>query len=289
MILVLGNFAGVFSNLMKLIGWSLTVNEEDSILFYYTNKGENDSPRVLPFQDYAKDINRIFFYRYFEFPANCSLDSFLQTNRMEMGFPEIEKNALPECLQAYPNGFISCSANVYKDPLFPQIRNVYHEHLTKRLPFTPLMTSFLQNYLDVIRAFQASGKRILAVFLRWTPHFGSFDSDNVFQELKQIAPNYDYILPITQLYSFYEETLKLFGEKCISFPRAYLKDNVDWCRPMSDDEYEDEFRCAIRDVYLASQCDFLLGGPSNLFLGALIWNPSVPFKVFDELSSKNGG
>ncbi len=289
MILVLGNFAGVFSNLLKLICWSIKLKEEDTILFYYTNKSDNNNPRVLPFHDYTNDMSRIFFYKYFEYPTGCSLESFHQANQFEMGFPEISKESLPSFVHPYSNGFIVCSAALYKDPNLPQIRQLYHEHMKKRLQFTPLMQEFIHDDLYFIKTLQAQGKRVLAVFIRWTNHYGSYDVDTLFQEIQEISKSYDYVLPITQIYPFFQRIVALLGDKCIQFPRKYLPDNLDWCRPMSDEEMEEEFRCAIRDVYLASQCDCVLGGSSNLFLGALLWNPAVSFKVFDELSNKNGG
>ncbi len=289
MIVVIGNFAGVFSNIIKLLCWSIKLDKGDKLLFYYTNKADNNSPHIPPFQDYQKDISRIFFYKYIQFPEDCTLDTFMKVNKFDLGFPEIQKEALPPFLQNYSNGFIPCSAALYKDPHFPQIREFYNYHLKKQLRFTPLMSSFLEKDLSIIQGIQRQGKRVLAVFIRWTKHFGSYDPNELFREVKDVIDQYDYILPITQIGPFFQETVRLFGDKCIQFERKYLDGNVDWCRPMSDDEYEDEFRCAIRDVYLASQCDFVLGGSSNLFLGALLWNTNVPFKVFDELSNKNGG
>lgn len=289
MILVLGNFAGVFSNLLKLLNWSIKCKENDKILFYYTNKPDNNNYHVLPFQNYIEERNRIFFYKYFEYPSGCSSDSFLKADKFEMGFPEIPTEELPLFLQPYTNGFIACSADLFRNQQLPMIREFYHSHIQKRLVFTPLMKEFLDRDLCILRGLQQEGKRIAAVFIRWTKHFGSYDIECLFEEIDKVAKDYDYVLPITQIGPFFEKAQKHLGEKCINFPRQYLPDNIDWCRPMTDQEYEDEFRSAIRDVYLASQCDMVVGGSSNLFLGALFWNPSVAFKVFDELAHKNGG
>jgi hypothetical protein len=32
-----------------------------------------------------------------------------------------------------------------------------------------------------------------------------------------------------------------------------------------------------------------MGGASNMFMGALLFNPNVPYKVFKELKEKAGG
>lgn len=288
MILILGNFAGVFSNLMKLLSWSIKLNDQDKILFYYTNKAEHDNPRRLPFNDYEEDLSRIFFYKYFEYPSGCILDTFRQGTQFEMGYPEIPKESLPSFLQGYTNGFVFCSFKLFNDPSFSEIRHFYHKHMEKQLQFTFLMNTYIHKDLSIIRNLQEQGKRILAVFIRCTAHFVSYDVDKVFEEIKEVADQYDYILPITQIAPFFQKALSIFGDKCLVFPRKYLEGNVDWCRPMSDEEFEEEFCSAVRDVYLASQCDFILGGSSNMLLGALFWNPHVPFKIFKELSQKNG-
>jgi hypothetical protein len=290
MIVVLGNFAGVFSNVCKFLTWSLVLKESDTILFYYTNKGaQNDSIRALPFQNYEDDTKRIFFYKYFEYPPNCSLETFFKRDTFEMGYPIIPKESLPLYLQHYENGFIFCSPSVYTDPSFPFIRNLYNSHIEKRLHFTPSMKAFLQPELNTLQSIQSQGKKILAVFLRSTCHFTSYNINAVFQEIEEVLENYDYILTITQVRPFLDRILQQFGDKCIRLPRNYLSDDVDWTtQNFTDKEFEEEFRNAIADVYLASQCDFIMGGASNMFMGALFFNPNVPYKVFKELKEKTG-
>jgi hypothetical protein len=290
MILVLGNFAGVFSNVCKLLQWSLCSKEKDTLLFYYTNKFQhNDSFRVLPFRDYEADRYRICFYNVFEFPQGCSLDTFLEPHTFEMGYPQIEKENLPPCLQSYESGFVFCSPRVYKDPQFPLIRKLYHEHMERRLPFTTTMKNYLVPELFLLQKIQKEGKRILAVFLRSTCHFEGYSVDNVFDELKTTMKDYDYVLPITQIRPFFERVRNEFQDKCICLPRTYLPGDTDWTvQVLPDEEFAHEFRNVIADVYLASQCDFILGGSSNMMLGALFMNPTVPFKLFQELEHRNG-
>lgn len=274
MILVLGNFAGVFSNICKILNWSFHLDDNDTILFYYTNKREhNDNGRVLPFQTYEKDLSRIFFYKYFEYPPSASLNTFLQANQFEMMFP--------------PASALSLTVKSYFDPSFPMIRQAHFEHIQKRLQFTPLMKALVEKEVAVLRQYQAAGKRIAAVYLRSTGHFvHSFNIDALFQEIHTVVKEYDYILPITQIQSFFDRSKQEFQEKVISFPRNYMQQDVDWKKNVSDEEFEEEFKMAIVDVYVASQCDFILGGPSNMFAGSLFFNPTVPFHVFQELNGK---
>jgi hypothetical protein len=274
MILVLGNFAGVFSNLLKLLNWSIVLKENDILLFYYTNKKEhNENGHIVPFLSYGGDLSRIIFYKYFEFPKDCSIETFLEDSRIEMFYP--------------PESKYTPTNTLYFQSDFPLIRQTYYEQIQKRLHFTSYMKSFLENEVSLLRRYQAEGKRILAVYLRSNGHFiDPFNIDTLFQEIHSIAKEYDYVVPITQIQSFFDRSKEEFQEKILSFPRNYLQDDVDWKKNVSDEDFEQEFRLAIQDVYLASQCDFILGGPSNMLLGSLFLNPTVSFKIFDELKNR---
>ena len=99
--------------------------------------------------------------------------------------------------------------------------------------------------------------------------------------------SFDYILPITQQEPIYEGILELFPEKCIQLHRKRLPYNVDWIDiSYSDEEFEDEFRTAIKDVYLASMCHTIMGASSNLFSSALFLNPTCEYIVFDVLKNR---
>jgi hypothetical protein len=244
--------------------------------------------RVVPFRNYGEDTKRIFFYRYFEYPEGCSLESFCERDMFEMGYPSIPNELLPPFLQPYPGGFIFCHPRLYSDPHFPIIRHLYNAHLQKRLRFTELMKDYIEKDLSTIRKLQEQGKKVLAVFLRSTCHFTNYNVDAVFSELRYVMKDYDVIYPVTQIGAFLQRCIQEFGSKTIVFQRRYLNQDVDWTRPMSDEEFEAEFRDAIADVYMASQCDFVMGGASNMFLGSLFFNPQIPFQLFAELAEKEG-
>jgi hypothetical protein len=292
MILVLGNFAGVFSNINKLLNWSIILKDEDKILFYYANKfGCNQDPIAPPFRNYIEDISRIFFYKYFQYPEDCNESSFLQANRFEMGYPTIAQEELPQFLHDYKDSFIYTNPKVYFDSNFPEIRTFYASHLAKRLHFTPYMRTFFEKELSFIQSLQSEGKKVLAIMLRTTIHYteGGYRKEEIFDEINEIQKNYDYILPITQIQAFYDVITEFFKEKCIPLERERMPGDMDWNSNTSDEGFENEFRMCIADVYLASQCDFILSGASNMFMGALFFNPTIPFKIFKELETKVTG
>jgi hypothetical protein len=56
---------------------------------------------------------------------------------------------------------------------------------------------------------------------------------------------------------------------------------------LSDSELEEEVLLSLVDVYLASHCDTVAGGLSNLFISTLLLNPHNNFKIFKCLEGKD--
>jgi hypothetical protein len=151
------------------------------------------------------------------------------------------------------------------------------------------MEEVFEDELSILRMLQGEGKRILAVFIRTTVHYNGYNVQNVLDEIYEIQEEYDYILPITQVKPFYNQLIETYGKKCICLARNRVDFDQDWWSNTTDEPFEDEFRMCIADVYLASQCDFLISGASNMFLGSLFFNPSVPFKLYKELETRTTG
>ena len=214
----------------------------------------------------------------------------MEKKTFEMNYPTIPKENLPDILQPYTNAFIYANPKVYFDPNFPKIRQLYANHLSARLQFTPFMKSFFEDELSMIQMLQSEGKKILAIMIRSTIHYPQgCNIQSVFDEIHEIQKEYDYILPLTQVKPFYNTLLENYGRKCIYLSRNRVDHDQDWWHNTTDEPFEDEFRMAIADVYLASQCDFIVSGASNMLLGALFFNPTVPFKIYKELETKTTG
>ena len=74
--ILLGNFAGLGSNLVKFLDWCIIKNKDDIILMFYANKNllgphgswNNQDMNVAPFKNLESDIHTNIFYKLFKLP-----------------------------------------------------------------------------------------------------------------------------------------------------------------------------------------------------------------------------
>ncbi len=294
--ILLGNFAGTHSNLGKILTWNLIKKKEDCVFMIYWNKGRfNDDPNVWPITHYPEEADKNFFYRYFEFPENQTKEDFLHCDALYLNYPcfleESQKKLWP--LELYPlifqkyNGFVF-TTKALLDPEFQQIRNIYHDLWKTHLKPTQHLLDLMKEDRMKVESYTKKGK-VLCVMIRFAGHFSTpFDSNALFDEIKEMMNSFDFILPITQQFFVYETLCEMYGEKCISLDRRRIPNNVDWCSLMYTDEaFEEEFHIAVKDSYLASMCHTIMGGSSGLFYSALFINPNANMVVFDALKDKD--
>jgi hypothetical protein len=296
--LILINIAGFFSNFFKVLNWELLNNNNNIIIPYFISRSikyisldftnyidrtiyensENIWEKMFyPIREYNKidllDKNNIFTY---DFPSNC-------------------QNMYPYPLNNIRNGYIFCEYAIYNHPLLPQIRQLYHECYNK-FKWTPYLKNHIENNIKLI----PNPKKTVAVFLRCTIHYNGIKEylKNTIDELKVIMQNYDKLFLVTMIKEVIKELTDVFGDKIILLQDKNMVDtlNHDWSgvfvdnkyTPLEIDDYAKECVQCFTDVYLASTCDYILGGSSNMFLGALIINPTVKFKILDVFNNVNG-
>jgi hypothetical protein len=296
--LILINIAGFFSNFFKVLNWELLNNNNNIIIPYFISRSikyisldftnytdttiyensENIWEKMFyPIREYNKidllDKNNIFTYTY---PSNC-------------------QHMYPYPLNNIRNGYIFCEYAIYNHPLLPQIRQLYHECYNK-FKWTPYLKNHIENNIKLI----PNPKKTVAVFLRCTVHYSGIKEylKNTIDELKVIMQNYDKLFLVTMIKEVVKELTDVFGDKIILLQDKNMVEtlNHDWggvfvdnkYTPLEIDDYEKECVQCFTDVYLASTCDYILGGSSNMFLGALIINPTVKFKILDVFNNVNG-
>ena len=111
--------------------------------------------------------------------------------------------------------------------------------------------------------------------------------DHIISELDILIKenNYEHIFLVTMIDIFYAKVLEKFKEKVIVVEdKRYTSVDKDWGDKDWDhgsNSYLQESLDSYTEVYIASQCKFVIGGASNMLLGCLFMNPNINFKLFD--------
>jgi hypothetical protein len=210
----------------------------------------------------------------------------LQKHEFLNRYPGNNENGLKE----YPfplnlfNGYIFMNCSIYQNEHLQKIREIYHNYYKKLV-----WTDFLKKYINE-RTIPNFSKTI-AVTIRIPRHYGQSTKNeyiySIIDELKDLSKNYDKILLLTQIKKYKDLIIQEFGNKVIWMECNLVNEDDDWV-DVSNLDYEKEFINSFSDVFIASQCDFIIGGSSNMMLGALIINPNIKFKLFECLKNFNG-
>ena len=304
--LLLGNYGGTFCNTQKYLLWCLVKKEEDTILFFYANKADHTHPNMLPFDPNkfytAEEQDRNIFYKFFEYPQGMNKTDILKLDVFEMNYPcfldksTYEKyglNPFPESFSLHENNFIF-TTKLFSDPNIQLYRNLFNTLWKKHLIPTPYLQDRIDSTLKCVTDLQKQGKRILATFIRTPWHFThttekkGYEFNDLLNEIIEEMKEYDYLLPITQVGPYYDILIKQFPTNMIKLDRIRLPEMADWVHQnLNDLQFENEVKTAIIDVYLASHCDTVAGGSSNLFISTLLLNPHNNFKIFKCLEGKD--
>ena len=296
--LILINVSGFFSNFFKVLNWELVNNNNNVIVPYFINRSMKyitvDYANYIDTKIY-EDTDNIWekmFCPIYEYNNNDLLD---KNNRFSWDYPKGNQNIFPYPLNNFKNGYIFCEYTIYNHPLLPQIRQLYYECYNK-FKWTPYLKNHIENNLKII----PHPKKTVAVFLRYTGHYIGVKEylKNTIEELKVIMQNYEKLFLVTMIKTVVKEFTDVFGDKIIFLQDKNMVEtlNHDWggvfvnntYTSLEINDYMKECVQSFTDVYLASTCDYILGGSSNMLLGALIINPTVKFKILDVFSNVNG-
>jgi hypothetical protein len=112
--------------------------------------------------------------------------------------------------------------------------------------------------------------------------------DNIMKEIDNLQKKYDYIYVSTIIQPIYNLLSKKYNNKILfnNDINRLSSTNNDWMSLSID--LKQIYKESYIDAFFLSKCDFILGGSSNLFLAALIFNPNIPYKIFDAVKNING-
>jgi len=302
--ILLGNFAGLGSNLVKFLDWCLIKEKDDQILMFYANKNllgpygswNNQDMNVIPFRNLKEDISNNIFYNFFEMPYTLTQEDIINNNLFLMKHPfllENYKEKYPEEIDKLFNYSGKYKTQkilpLINTPEFIKIRHLYYNVAEQYLKPTQLLRDSIGETGDIIKTLQSAGKKVLCVMIRSRHHFNrrlpnrTNYIDIIMEEITNQMINYDYILPITQVDKYYHSVINTFGDKCIKINRKLIPEDVEWLTDVNDQDFYEETKYAIVDIYLASMCDHVIGSESNMFYLAAYFNPNNKISVFNLL------
>lgn len=289
---IVGNAAGAFSSILKYFSWlEIEKCNDISVYFHWQNKTKYDGNAVLsyPLQRYNENIieNNIFQEIFSFNEKNCD---FYKKN---FGHDTV----YAEC---YPANFnFKFPPSLKYEGKGAYIAQYREDISSTRLAFNDQWKKF--NFSERLQKKYAlekieSNKKILCVMLRCSAHyFGLFNMDSIISDIKSTMEKEEceQLYVMTQVNPFLNKIVDYFGNHiCIIPNRTRNETDSDWNGgkniPMTDVEFLKETEESIIDVLNASNCTHIIGGASNMLLGALCFNPKINFTIFNAVSDRNG-
>jgi hypothetical protein len=295
---IAGNCAGVFSGFLLQLAWMETAeksNGEINLSLHTRNKTH------YPGSSYSN-------YRWLESSEVNNFDEVLEKNVL-LDFFEPNEYIVREYskeftyFEAYPADIKSQLKYYPEDTLKYDGRGSKKEQYVdpKNLNRTRLALNNQWNKFKPLNHFDEKikeeeklieGKKIMSVMLRQTGHYQGVSNavEPAIEAVKNKIDDYDAVLLTTMIQPFVDEFKKVFGDKCIAAERPRFSHDIDWKggrnseqggqESMTDEEYNTEYQNAFLDVILSSKADYIIGGSSNMFLAALLMNPSIAYDLF---------
>lgn len=295
--LIISNAAGTFSTILRYFSWmSIKEINENSVNVFFDFQNKTDfmgntylSYGSSSFSSVKTKRENLISY----FFSNLPSDNFPHDSMFIEQYPFEVRHVIenyPQHLSLYEGR--GCNIEQYFNQTeLEKIREKFN-HNWNKLTLSNELNSRIELELGPIFS---EKNNILCAMVRYSDHYvGEFSYDGIIEQIKSEMINFDKLLIITQINPLISKLKDIFGEKCLYFEDRHRVDNydTDWAGGrnvrMSDAELIKETQDCIIDVLAASKCNFLIGGASNMMLGALSMNKTLNFKIFDVLSNKIG-
>lgn len=272
------NSAGAFSNFLRVLSW-LDVHEQDPNYKFYIQYNNNNS---ISFVELNFDYN--IWDELFEQP----LTNIKYINIQDQYPWQALGNNYPykHILDNFENSCYYCRSSTYFEKNFSELIGYYHN----------LFKKYIKVKFNIDESIFEGKKKILGVHLRnLIAHFyitNDYKStmEAIYEEIDKIQENYDFIYVSTIMGEVYNYLINKYPSKIIKndkITRSCIGED-DWTTQTNHMSLKNIFQESFTEAYLLGKCDFILGGASNFFLGALILHNNTNFKLFDILKNING-
>lgn len=198
------------------------------------------------------------------------------------------------------NGYYANNVKVFQDDQFTSVRNEYNKAWSS-ITIKDEIKNYVENFTQKFK-----NSKVLGVAVRCPTHYfvNSIDSciflhneldPNLFYqkiiseiEIEFIKNNYDKIFICCDVQPFIDLMISKFGKDVILYTEYdRVKDlNQDWF--VKNAPIDEEYKMVILDSLILSNCNYLMGSSSNIFLITLFINNMVNFKLFEVLNNSYG-
>jgi len=269
------NTAGFFSNFNRILSW-LDVHEQNNNYIFSVQYNEGN------YNDKVVNTNGPNIWEeLFEQPLTTtkySVCHYYFPSQTLHNYPY--KNVIPKM----KNSYYYMNVSIYFENDFPKLIE-YYNYLFKK---------YIRPKFEIDASMFAGKMNVLGVYVRTPLHFCNlkFETyiDLVMDEIDTAQNNYDYIYVSTILGDIYENICKKYPTKVLKNDNITRNTtlNDDWNKQIDSISLKQVYQETFTDAYLLGKCDFVIGGSSNYFMGALIMHNNCNFKIFDCLKNSNG-
>lgn len=278
---------GFFSKFLVVLDWvHNSIYEKEIVYVDWTCRGGLDHnlwDTLFEQPNLKFDINRdiiLFHYRFYH-------GEYKHSN-IESILPNYDK---------YKGKFWN-NPKIFKDEDFQILRNEYN----KAWNHIKVKDHVIKNVEGYKKDF---GNKTLGVTVRIPLHYtynepeGDAISkrmspetyyDNIYKEIEDEFNNngYDKIFVACDVEYFINLMIDKFGNDKIVFTNYRRVSGLDQDWVEKKLSFKDEYFLILSDALLLSNCDLIMGGSSNIFLGSLFINNKADFKIFNLLNEVYG-
>lgn len=275
------NSNGFFSILSKVLSW-LDVHEQNNNYVFYIqfNNDNNNNNNGYPVNKNLDELN--IWEELFEQPLTNK-----KYSKTDYHFPFHVLN------QDYPYKKIFSNLN---DSHYYMKLSIYFENDFPKLIeyYNYLFKKYIKPKFLIDDSMFEGKSNVLGLYIRSPIHYTSLNIetyiDSIMDEIDTAQNNYDYIYVSTILGDIYENLCKKYPTKVLKNDNITRNTtlNDDWDKQIDCISLKQVYQESFTDAYLLGKCDFVIGGTSNYFMGALIIHNNCNFKIFECLKNSDG-
>jgi hypothetical protein len=273
--IVVTNFAGFFSTFLKYIAWTLCAPDE-RVVCLYVDTGDCYARITRATEALARSEN--LWAVMFEQAAYDATGRACE--------PDFPTQGYPQPIRDINSGYIYCDARLYASEHLPAIRAIYHRE-TRKLA----LTAYMEEYIRDRSAALVAPAETIAVFVRYPGNYSDSDGTSgactrtIQTMIDEVAAamaerSLSSVFLVTMVDAYVSAFQRAFPGRVVLFGGKRLTSiDKEWDAELAD--YKKETLDAFGEVRAASTCAFAIGLPSNMLLGCLFLNASMPFRIFE--------